>query len=303
MRAAIAQTDAEALSLPGDDVGAPRARRLQRTERHGFAHHRHQQRALRMASFGERPEIAHRPEDIRLLDDHACRFIVHQGFQRRRPVRLAPGRRRPVARHFQTRETRQSLHRLGIMRMQPPRQHRPGAPRAAARHQHRLGAGARAVVHRGVGDLHPRNQRDLGLELEQRLQRPLRDLRLIGGVGGQELAALDQRVHRRRNMMAIGPAAEKTRRPACRQVLRRHRFQRAGDRDFARMARQVEGLAQPRCGRRVAIEVVDPRDGAAAGRQRAGGYGGEHLGAVGVGERQIAHGPLRRYSSDATKRR
>jgi hypothetical protein len=34
--------------------------------------------------------------------------------------------------------------------------------------------------------------RDLRLELEQHLQRALRDFRLIGRVGGQELAALDQ---------------------------------------------------------------------------------------------------------------
>ena len=53
---------------------------------------------------------------------------------------------------------------------------------------------------------HPRHLR---LELEQHLQRALRDFRLIGRVGGEELAALDQVIDRGRHVVPIGPAPRK----------------------------------------------------------------------------------------------
>jgi hypothetical protein len=53
--------------------------------------------------------------------------------------------------------------------------------------------------------------RDLGLEFEQHLQRALRDFRLIGRVGGQELAALDQVIDAGRDMVAIGPCPQEER--------------------------------------------------------------------------------------------
>jgi hypothetical protein len=52
----------------------------------------------------------------------------------------------------------------------------------------------RAVIHRGVGDLHAGQQRHLGLEFEQILQRALRDFRLIGRVAGEEFRTLDQMI-------------------------------------------------------------------------------------------------------------
>ncbi len=92
------------------------------------------------------------------------------------------------------------------------------APRDPPRHADRLPAGGRAVIHRSVGDLAAVEPRDLGLELEQDLQRALRDLRLIGRVAGQELAALDQMIDARRDMVAIGAAAEEERHLAGDQV-------------------------------------------------------------------------------------
>ena len=51
-------------------------------------------------------------------------------------------------------------------------------------HQHGLGCGRALVEQRAVADLHARERDDGRLEVEQRLEASLRDLGLIGGVGG-----------------------------------------------------------------------------------------------------------------------
>ena len=64
--------------------------------------------------------------------------------------------------------------------------------RDAHRHHDRFRGRRGAVIHRGVRHIHAGQQRHLGLELEEILQRALRHLRLVRRVGGQKLAALDQ---------------------------------------------------------------------------------------------------------------
>ena len=49
---------------------------------------------------------------------------------------------------------------------------------------HCLGSGRRLVEHRGIGNRHTRKIADHGLEIDKGLHAPLRDLRLIGSVGG-----------------------------------------------------------------------------------------------------------------------
>ena len=63
------------------------------------------------------------------------------------------------------------------------------ALRHAQAHQHRFRRRAAAVVQAGVGDVHAGQLADQRLVLEHRLQRALADLRLVGRVGGVELAA------------------------------------------------------------------------------------------------------------------
>ena len=188
-------------------------------------------------------------------------------------------------------EARQRRADLGVMRMQAAGEHRLLAPRDAMRHQHRLAAGGRAVVHRGVGDLHAGQQRDLGLELEQHLQRALRDLRLIGRVAGQELAALDQMIDGRRDVMAIGAGAEEERDRAGGDVLR-------GERGRARARRRARSLA---CGigSRSSSRL---RAGMSANSASMSGDAdaGEHQPPVVGVERQIAH--QSRSSSDIRRR-
>ena len=140
-------------------------------------------------------------------------------------------------------------------------------------HHHRLGAGGRAVVHRGVGHLQAGQGRDLGLELEQHLQRALGDLRLVGRVAGQEFRALDEVVDAGRHVVAIGAGAaeERARAPPARFRAGQRR-QRPLDLQLAGVRRQVDqasAAARRRARRRT-------------GRRSIGGADdGQHVGAVG----------------------
>ncbi len=165
------------------------------------------------------------------------------------------------------------------MRMQAAAEDHFLPARKAVRHHRRLGCRRRAIVERGVRHIHAGDERELGLVLEQRLQRALGDLGLIGRVRGQELAALHDVVDRGGNMMAIGAGAEEERNRPCRDVPRRELGQRTLDREFAHAARQVERAVEQRVLRNVAIEIVD------TGRADRGKHGA----AIVVGEREIAH--------------
>ena len=118
----------------------------------------------------------------------------------------------------------------------------------------RLPAGGRAVVHRGVGDLAAVEPRDLGLELEQGLERALGDLGLVGRVAGQELAALDEMIDAGRNMVAIGAAAEEEGHVAGGDIAPRQRAELALDAELAGMIGQAldrrRRAAPPRARRR-----------------------------------------------------
>ena len=69
------------LAFRRHDVGALRARRLQKAQRHDFRHHRDQQRALGMGGFGDGPQIADQAEHIRRLHHHAGGFLIDQAGQ------------------------------------------------------------------------------------------------------------------------------------------------------------------------------------------------------------------------------
>ena len=152
-------------------------------------------------------------------------------------------------------------------------------PRDAVRHQDRFAGRGRAVVHGGVGDLHPGQVRHLRLELEEILQRALRDLRLVGRVGGEELRALDDVVDGGRHVVAIGARADEERPVAGGAVLRRERAHDARHFKLGASLRQIERLLQPLRRRYVGEEVVDFAD--ADLRQHVGAV----LGRVG----QVAH--------------
>ncbi len=75
-------------------------------------------------------------------------------------------------------------------------------------HHDGFGRAGGAVIHGGVGDLHAGQLADHGLEFKDGLQGALRDLRLIGRVGGEPLAARDERVDDQRAVVVVGSGAE-----------------------------------------------------------------------------------------------
>ena len=88
-------------------------------------------------------------------------------------------------------------------------------------HEDGLGDGGAALVERGVGDLHAGELADERLELEERLQAALARLRLVGRVGGVELAPPRDRVHDGGDEVVIRPAAEEAYGVCRRAVARR----------------------------------------------------------------------------------
>ena len=83
-----------------------------------------------------------------------------------------------------------------------------GAALDSPSHQDGLGHRTRPVIHRRVRDIDTEQLTDDGLELEDRLQRALRELGLVGRVGGVELTALQELVDGRRDVVSIHATTE-----------------------------------------------------------------------------------------------
>ena len=192
-------------------------------------------------------------EHVRVLHDDAARFLVHRRGQR---VQVRPGHMHRRHRHRMVGHPAERAGHVAVVRMQVAGQHRFPPPRHPGRHHHRLGAGGRAVIHGGVGHLHAGQHRHLALELEQHLQRALRNFRLVGRVGGQKLAPLDQIIHRRGHMVAVGTCPQKKRPAARRMVLGSQLLQRPLHRHFAGVRRQIQGRVQARFGGHIAEQFV-----------------------------------------------
>ena len=105
---------------------------------------------------------------------------------------------------------RVGVHHLAVFGMDGFGDQDSAAVGNAHSHGYRFGGAGRAVVHGGVGDLHAGELADHRLELEDGLQGTLRNLRLVGSVGGEELAPLHQRIDNDRPVVAISAGAEKT---------------------------------------------------------------------------------------------
>ena len=228
-----------------------------------------------MDGGGKVGQVADLAEEAGVLDDDAGGLVVDQRQQIFLALRI--GRSRD---HLEAVEAGVGQGHVAVMRMQAAGQHGLAAPGHPVCHHHGFGAGRGPVVKRGVRHVHAGDQRHLGLELEQVLQRALGDFRLIRRVRGQELAALDQVIDRGRDMMAIGPGPQEARHAAGGNVLRGHRRDRPLDFHLAGMGRQpLDRGRQPGRLRHVAEQAVD----------RGHAYGGEHRPAVGLGQGQVTH--------------
>ena len=188
-RAAEAHRGAEALGRADGDVGAPLARSLEQREREQVGDGR-DHRAPGVCRGGEGGVVAHGAVGGRILHDRAelaaRKFVfvvfVDDQFD---------------AERFAARE--QHVECLGEDVAVDEELVAPlldGLARAAGEHhQHRLGGRRALVEQRAVADLHPRQRDDGGLEVEQRLEAALRDLGLIGGVGGVPGGILEDVAH------------------------------------------------------------------------------------------------------------
>ncbi len=150
----------------------------------------------------------------------------------------------------------------------------------ATGHDDRFPAGGRTVVHGGICDVAPIKARDLRLKLEQRLESALRDLRLIRRVARQELAALDEVIYARGDVVLISSATEEEGHLACHHVPPCERAELPLDSQFARMIGQSPNRSrEPRRLRNVHEELLD----------RLSPDRAEHGLPVRLGQRQITH--------------
>ena len=144
-------------------------------------------------------------------------------------------------------------------------------------HHDGLGRAGGAVVHGGVGDLHAGELADHGLELEGGLEGALGDLGLVGGIGGEELAAGDDGVDEHGAVVAVDAGAEKGRVPGC--VTRSKVAEAVDDLGLAVLAGDVQVALELELGGDGGEEVVDGADTDV----------GKHLGAILGGLREVAH--------------
>ena len=142
--------------------------------------------------FGDRGNVLDGAEEVRRLDQYAGGVVVDRHIEAveidAAVLAVTEGRDRHA---LVARVGGDDFAILGMNGAQPPP---PSRPVTRARHHQRLGRAGRAVVHGRVGDIHAGQFADHRLKLEDRLQRSLRDLRLIRRVRGEELAARNQRV-------------------------------------------------------------------------------------------------------------
>ncbi len=133
-----------------------------------------------------------------------------------------------------------------------------GGPR---RHQDRFGAGRGAIVHGGIGHVHPGQLTDQGLVFENGLQGSLADFRLVGGIGRVEFAAGNQMIDHRWDKMIIGPGPQEAGVSARRRILLRNPPQLPHKFGFGQRRAKIERALQPHGlghARKKIIEGIDP---------------------------------------------
>jgi hypothetical protein len=194
---AVAQRHAEALRRAHGDIGIHRAGLPdQRQRQQDRRHDRH--RLLGMERRDGVGEIAQVPVGAGILEnrsEHRCR-VERLG---RADDDLDAQRFGPGAHH------RDVLRMTVFVHEEPARL---GLGHALG-HHHRLGAGRGLVEKRGIGDRQACQVRHHRLEVQKRLQPALRDLGLVGRVGGIPGRVLQHvALDRGRRMRAVIPLAD-----------------------------------------------------------------------------------------------
>ena len=128
---------------------------------------------------------------------------------------------------------------------------------APAAHVRGLDQGRGAIVERRVRDLHPGQRADHRLELEERLQHTLRQLRLVGRVGRVELRTARQRPDDRRDVVVVGARPREADQIVGRSVLRRQPAHVGEDLLLGDTGWQIERIGEPESLRDLREEGID----------------------------------------------
>ena len=257
VRAAERERHAQRLPLARGDVGAALAWLLEQRAGDGIEDG-DRTRAFALVRRGEAAlPVLDQPPDVRRGDHDGGGVVVERsadGVCGDAPLR------------------RGELHELGRQIRKIRRQHAPVVrgqgrghqhallARRMHGHQHRLGDRGRAFVQARVGDLEPREPGHLCLELEERLEAPLRGLGLVGRVGGQELAPADELVDHNGAEMVIGTAAHEADHVMRAVVVSGHLRQLALELELRLGRRQVEGIGEAQRLGNDLEEVIDSLD-------------------------------------------
>ena len=205
------------------------------------------------------------PEGIRVLHDEAGRTLC---------------RRREVARRnfddFQIRASGVGADGAAEFEIDLARDHDLLAAGRADRHEGGLGDRGSTLVHGRVRDFHREQLRDERLVFEDRLERALADLGLVGRVRGQELAAQGERRHGGRDVSPLHRTPEEEGSRSRGTVLRGERFEVRLDLELGHSHGQAELRPERVLGDR-GEQIVDALDADTL----------EHRRAVGVGVRRV----------------
>ncbi len=181
VRAAEPEGDAEALGGADGDVGAHGAGGLHQGQRDEVGGGDHQG-AAGVGLVGDGAEVLDLTAGARVLDEHAEQLAVGQapaevGLDQLDAERLRTG----------------GQHGLGLReRVGVHDEHRGLRAAGAAGQRHGLRRGRGLVEQRGAGDVQPGQVADHGLEVQEGLEASLRDLGLVGRVGGVPAGVLQQ---------------------------------------------------------------------------------------------------------------
>ena len=231
----------------------------------------------RLGVGGGRRQIRRRleaAEEVRLLKDHAGRVGAL-------PAQLVRVSRPAPVRHLDDLQSEARRVRLDDLTNLWAR--RLGnddlvAARRVLRDEAGIRGDGRAVVTGRVGDVHAGQLADRGLVLEDRLEDALAHLRLVGRVGREQLAALQDGVDDGRDVVVVDAGPEE------RELLRRvdvparQLFEMAGELLLRQRPLEVQLAAEAHALRDVAEQLVDGGD---SDRR-------EHLLAVALGQREVA---------------